>query len=185
MTTEQSQTVPTETDDLLNVLAERRSFLLHTSQGLSDEQARLTPTASELCIGGLIKHVSAMESQWMDFVLGGAAAMPQAEWESYAEGGEPPAGVIEDFHAQFRLLPEESLAQIVEEYGRVAEKTERTIRGLDSLDVSHELPKAPWFEPGAHYSARRVVMHLIGETAQHAGHADIIRETIDGQKSMG
>jgi Protein of unknown function (DUF664) len=56
---------------------------------------------------------------------------------------------------------------------------------LPSLDASHPLPEAPWFEPGAHWSARRALIHIVAETAQHAGHADIIRETIDGAKSMG
>ena len=47
------------------------------------------------------------------------------------------------------------------------------------------LPEAPWFEQGASWSARRVLAHLIAETAKHAGHADIIRESIDGPKTMG
>ena len=45
-------------------------------------------------------------------------------------------------------------------------------------------PRAPWFEPGARWSARRVLLHVIAETAQRAGHADIIRESLDGAKSM-
>ena len=57
--------------------------------------------------------------------------------------------------------------------------------GLQDLDVSHPLPTAPWFEPGASWSARRVLLHMIAETAQHAGHADIIRESLDGAKTMG
>ena len=56
--------------------------------------------------------------------------------------------------------------------------------GLD-LDSAQPLPEAPWFPPNATRSARRVLVHIVGETAQHAGHADIIRETIDGQKTMG
>jgi hypothetical protein len=53
------------------------------------------------------------------------------------------------------------------------------------LDQAYPLPPAPWFAPGATRSVRRVLVHLVGETAQHAGHADIIRETIDGQRTMG
>ena len=45
------------------------------------------------------------------------------------------------------------------------------------------MPDAPWNEPGAVRSVRRVLIHVIAETAQHAGHADILRETLDGQKS--
>ena len=56
---------------------------------------------------------------------------------------------------------------------------------LPDLDSSHPLPEAPWYEQGARWSARRVLLHVIAETAQHAGHADIIRESLDGAKSMG
>uniref|UniRef100_UPI000EF55DC2 mycothiol transferase n=1 Tax=Streptomyces sp. E5N298 TaxID=1851983 RepID=UPI000EF55DC2 len=56
---------------------------------------------------------------------------------------------------------------------------------LPALGVPPPLPKAPWFEADTEWSARRVLMHVIAETAQHAGHADIIRETLDGAKSMG
>ncbi len=56
---------------------------------------------------------------------------------------------------------------------------------LPDLNQSHPLPVAPWFKPGASWSARRVLLHIIAETAQHAGHADIIRESLDGSKTMG
>ena len=48
-----------------------------------------------------------------------------------------------------------------------------------------ELPPAPWFQPGERRSARRTFAHVLSELAHHTGHADILRETIDGQKSMG
>jgi hypothetical protein len=67
----------------------------------------------------------------------------------------------------------------------VARRTDDLVRELSSLDMSQPLPEAPWFEPGASWSARRVLVHVIGETSQHAGHADIIREAIDGAKTMG
>ena len=56
---------------------------------------------------------------------------------------------------------------------------------VSDLGQSRPLPEAPWFPPNTQWSIRRVLTHVIAETAQHAGHADIIRETIDGQKSMG
>jgi hypothetical protein len=52
------------------------------------------------------------------------------------------------------------------------------------LNAGHPLPTAPWFQPGESWSARQVLLHIITETAQHAGHADIIRESLDGAKSM-
>ena len=67
----------------------------------------------------------------------------------------------------------------------MAARTDELVESLPDLDLSHPLPPAPWFAPGATRSARRVFLHIVAETAQHAGHADIIRETIDGQKTMG
>jgi hypothetical protein len=83
------------------------------------------------------------------------------------------------------MTDEDTLAALVARYEAVARVTDELVAALPSLDVSHPLPEAPWFEPGARWSARRALVHIIAETAQHAGHADIIRETIDGAKSMG
>jgi hypothetical protein len=129
-----TETLTGERADLLESLAKHRHFRRYTVRDLTDEQAGRRTTVSELCLGGLIKHVTWAERQWANFILQGAAAI---------------------------------------------------VAGLPDLDVSHPLPEAPWFEPGARWSARRVLLHLIGETAQHAGHADILRESIDGAKSMG
>jgi hypothetical protein len=66
----------------------------------------------------------------------------------------------------------------------VARRTDELVAALADLDATQPLPKAPWFTD-ERWSARRVLTHLIAETAQHAGHADIIRESLDGQKCMG
>ena len=66
----------------------------------------------------------------------------------------------------------------------VAATTEQVLRSAD-LASAHPLPKAPWFEPGASWSVRRVALHMLGEISQHSGHADIIREAIDGARTMG
>lgn len=81
------------------------------------------------------------------------------------------------------MLPGETLAEIVARYEQVATRTVGTIAAVPDLSATHPLPEAPWNEPGTVRSVRRVLMHLIAETAQHAGHADILRETLDGQKS--
>jgi hypothetical protein len=74
-----------------------------------------------------------------------------------------------------------------EENGRAAPRDAATA-GRDSRPgraARHPLPEAPWFAPGERWSARRVLLHIMAETAHHAGHADIIRESLDGAKSMG
>ena len=168
-----------ERADLLESLRTQRYFLRHTVDGLTDEQARLTPTASELSLGGIIKHVAATTAGWLDFIERGTEAMPSVDFEN------PAPEVIEKFHDEFRFREDETLAQVLEEFDRVGARTDALVESLPDLDLSHPLPAAPWFPPGASRSARRVFVHLVAETAQHSGHADIIRETIDGQKTMG
>ncbi len=85
----------------------------------------------------------------------------------------------------FRMTDGETLPGLLAQYDRIAAETDELVRTLPDLDASHPLPQAPWFEPGASWSARRVLLHIIAETSQHAGHADIIREAIDGAKTMG
>ncbi|MEV5459479.1 DinB family protein [Streptomyces cellulosae] len=180
LTTDQSAEAPAVTGehaDLLETLAKHRDFLRFTTRGLSDEQAGLRTTKSELCLGGLIKHVTAMERAWVGFILEGPSAMP--DFASMTE---------EDFarrEAEFRMLPGETLAGVLDAYAEVARRTEEVVAGLPDLNTSWPLPKAPWFEGQPEWSARRVLLHILAETAQHAGHADIIREALDGAKTMG
>ena len=61
----------------------------------------------------------------------------------------------------------------------------RIVATLPDLDASYPLPPAPWFPPDGRRSVRRTIVPIVAETAQHAGHADIIRESIDGARSMG
>lgn len=168
-----------ERADLLESLAQQRWFLRFTANDLSDDQATTRTTASTLTIGGVIRHVAETEAQWVAFVQEGPAAFASdaAEWSdaetaaAWTDRFAVPAGV--------------TLAAILQEYDRVAEHTAQVLGELPDLDADHPLPEAPWFEPGARWSARRVLLHVIAETSQHAGHADIIRESLDGQKTMG
>jgi hypothetical protein len=168
-----TSTLPTltaERTDLLETLAAHRHFLRFTVHGLTDEQATSRPTVSALTLAGLIKHVAGTEAAWVRFIEGGPEAM----------GNDPDAWARE-----WRLEPGQTLASVLEDYAAVARHTDDLVATLPDLDVSHPLPVAPWFQPGARRSARRVFLHIIAETAQHAGHADILRESIDGQKTMG
>ncbi|MBW8483951.1 DinB family protein [Actinomadura parmotrematis] len=170
-------TLTGERADLLAALAKQRNFLRFTARDLTDEQARARTTASELCLGGLIKHVASVERGWAAFIADGPSAMPdftamtEADWAARA--------------AEFRLLPDEILAGVLDGYAEVARRTDELVASLPDLDAAHPLPKAPWFEADVSWSARRVLLHILVETAQHAGHADILRESLDGAKTMG
>jgi hypothetical protein len=179
MTSDQDKTTAEDNEgreraELIGTLAQHRSFLRHTVEDLSDEQASRRTTASELCLGGLIKHVSMVEQQWVDFIERGPAAMGSAD-----------QAAREEHSASFRMLPGETLAVLLDRYAQVARRTESVVADLPSLELSQPLPEEPWFEPGARWSGRRVILHILAETAQHAGHADIIRESLDGAKTMG
>ncbi len=163
-----------EQADLLASLARQRYFLRHTVRDLTDEQARQRTTVSELCLGGLIKHVAAVEQRWMRFIADGPAAM--------AGGGSADPDAWANL---FRMLETETLAGLLAEYERVARETDEFVAALPDLDADQPLPEAPWHPPGSRWTARRVLLHVIAETAQHAGHADIIRESLDGQQTMG
>ncbi|MFD9430916.1 DinB family protein [Streptomyces sp. NPDC060002] len=166
-----------ERADLLESLAKQRHFLRFTTRDLTDEQVGLRTTASALCLGGLVKHVASVERGWAQFILEGPSSMP--DFTSMTE---------EDFAKradEFRMLPGETLAGVLKEYDEVARRTDELVVSLPDLNADHPLPPAPWNEPGGRWSARRVLLHIVAETAQHAGHADIIRESLDGAKSMG
>jgi uncharacterized damage-inducible protein DinB len=171
-----TQTDP-ERADILAGLAAARHFLRFTVRDLTDEQARQRTTASELTLGGLIKHVAAVEQSWADFVVDGPSAttdysaMTEDDMAAWADG--------------FKLLPDETLDGVLAGYAEAARRTDTLVASLPDLNLAHPLPNAPWYQPGEHRSARRVFLHIIAETAQHAGHADIIRESLDGAKSMG
>jgi uncharacterized damage-inducible protein DinB len=167
-----STTLTRERVDLIESLRRHRSFLRFTVRDLTDEQALRRPTVSALNLAGLIKHVAATEAGWVRFAEGGAEALRR----NWGPDASP---------RHWHLAPGETLAGVLADYEAVARHTDDLVAALPDLDAEHALPEAPWFEPGARWSARRVFLHVIAETAQHAGHADILRESIDGQKTMG
>ena len=181
-TTPSSNGGSSERADLLESLRRHRGFLRFAVKGLTDDQARTRTTVSELTLGGLVKHVADTEAQWATFMVEGSASAPEIDWESI-DWANPPAEVAA-YADSHRLLDDETLEGELARYEEVARHTDDLVLTLD-LDTTHELPKAPWFEPGASWSVRRAVLHMLAETSQHAGHADIIRESLDGQKTMG
>jgi hypothetical protein len=171
----------TERADLLESLQTHRRFLRTTADGLTDDQARLRPTASALTVGGLIKHVASTEQGWTSFMAG--AGLPGSDVE--VDWTNPDPAVVAAYQDGFTLLPHETLAGVLAGYEAVAAATDELVATLPDLDAAYPLPPAPWFPPGAAWSVRRAVLHIVAETAQHAGHADIVRESIDGQRTMG
>lgn len=163
-----------ERADLLETLRTHRYFLTSATEGITEEQARLRTTVSELTLGGLIKHVAATEKGWADFIVSGPAQL----------GDPTDPAVAKAWTEGFLLTESETLAGALAEYADIAAATDELAATVD-LDQSWPLPAAPWFTPGATRSARRSLIHIVAETAQHAGHADIIREALDGKKSMG
>lgn len=155
----------TERDDILGLLAEERQTLLITVRGVDDEQAARRTTVSELTLGGLIKHLAHGERLWM-YVM------------TERNGEVPPDALNMDQH---RMLPGETIADLVADYEAAGEETDAAVKALPTLDQTTLLPVYPWSPPERQWwTARHVLLHLIRETSQHAGHADIIREALDG-----
>ncbi|AHH95863.1 DinB family protein [Kutzneria albida] len=158
------ETVADERTALLAFLAEQRAGLRRAVLGLDERQAGQRPTVSALTLGGLIKHAVHVERFWIDEVL-----------------RQLPAGDKPDWAAQFEIGAEEDLPGWLAAYKQAAAHTERIVAELPTLEVTAPLPRAPWFPENAVRSARWILLHLIEETARHAGHADILRESLDGR----
>jgi uncharacterized damage-inducible protein DinB len=157
--------VADEREGLMAYLEQQRHVLRIAVFGLTDEQARATPTPSALSVGGLIKHCASAERAWMGHVL---------------ERKRDRA--IEDYQAGFQVEPGETVADILGLHRQAARETDEIIAGIADLAQPVPVPRdAPWFPRDVDaWSVRWVLLHLIAETARHAGHADIIREQIDG-----
>jgi hypothetical protein len=166
--------VSAEHDLLIEALNHQRDLLRHTAAGLSDEQARAASTVSALCVGGLVKHLTHVERRWTNFITVGAEAFGSFSAESFAA-----------HQASFVMGPDENLDALLAGYAEAGADTDARVRSVPDLSVEQALPVTPWWPEGSRWSARRVALHVALETAQHCGHADIIREAIDGQKTMG
>ncbi|MFC9681690.1 DinB family protein [Streptomyces sp. NPDC056948] len=161
-------TTSSEKTDLSYALAEQRELLLITVRGLGDAQADRRTTVSELTLAGIVKHLARGEETWTRIMVEG--------------DGELPDGMLD--MGQYRMAEGDTLDGLLERYAAAARATDEALTGLPDLDHSVPLPVTPWSPPEPQYwSARRILLHLIQETAQHAGHADIIREALDGANS--
>jgi uncharacterized damage-inducible protein DinB len=140
-------------------LDRHRDVVLWKLGGLDDEQLRRLMTPSGTSLLGMVKHLAAVEYSWF--------------CETFGRDTEPLPFDDEDENADLRVEPAETTADIVAFYGRARAAADTVINELDVEDVG-----AAWF--GDAVSLRWVLIHVIEETARHAGQMDIIRELIDG-----
>ncbi|MEU4212128.1 DinB family protein [Streptomyces sp. NPDC026206] len=158
-----------ERGTLLDFLEAQRGGIRRSVLGLTEEQGRLRPSASELSPAGLLKHVAEAESSWLRMAQGRPADIERTP-ETWGES--------------FRLVEGESIAGQLAHWDKIAAETEEFIRSVPSLEDTFPLPEAPWFPPSTRVSMRWLLLHLIEETARHAGHADVIRESLDGRTAF-
>jgi uncharacterized damage-inducible protein DinB len=156
--------------DLQRYLQIGRDAVLWKLDGLSEYNVRrpMTPTGTNLL--GLVKHLATMELGYFGQVFGRPADEPMP-W--MAEGA--------DINADMWATAEESREQIVGLYRRACAHSDATIDALD-LDSAGQVP---WWQEGRRdVTLRRILVHMISETDRHAGHADIVREMIDGAAGL-
>ncbi len=162
--------VPSSTDErenLLGFLGQQRDALRYAAHGLTDEQASARSTVSELCLAGLIKHAALVEKAWTTYIVTADTTVFAPE-ENWADG--------------FRLVGGETLDDVLafaDEQGRSTEKIVADLAYLGEV-LPPTADVVPWIPAGISWTPRWILLHLIEETARHAGHADIIREAIDG-----
>ena len=140
-------------------LDRHRDVVLWKIEGLDDEQLRSPMTPSGTSLLGLVKHLAAVEYGWF--------------CETFGRETEPLPFEEDDPDADLRVTPSESTADIIAFYGRARSAADQVVDQLDLDDLG-----TAWFSNQV--SLRWVLIHMIEETARHAGHMDILRELIDG-----
>ena len=140
-------------------LQRHRDVVLWKVEGLDDDQLRRQMTPSGTSLLGLVKHLAAVEYGWFCATFGRET--------------EPMPFDEEDPEADLRITPDETTADIVDFYNRACRAADVVIGevGIEELGTA-------WF--GDQVSMRWVLIHMVEETARHAGHMDILRELIDG-----
>ncbi|MEE3851699.1 DinB family protein [Gordonia sp. LSe1-13] len=162
-------TVDGEKEDLLTLLADQRGLFKVTLRDVTEEQARQRTTVSELTLGGLVKHLATGEQGTLQELV---------ERDDTAEFDMAAAA-----HA-YDLTDDETFAYWVEEYDRAAAALDDYVAKVDSLDELIPQMTAPWQPKREWWTIRKMLLHKLRETAHHSGHADIIREALDGQSTM-
>jgi hypothetical protein len=165
--------VADEKDGLVAYVAQQLDAFRSVAYGLTDEQARSTPTPSSLSVGALLKHVTGGSRGWVARITA-APQSPPADDRPFEER-------VGGYQDEFVMREDETLSDVLAGFDAQAEATLDALRSADP-DTPVPVPAdAPWFPKDVtHWSVRWVALHLLEELARHAGHADIIREAIDG-----
>jgi uncharacterized damage-inducible protein DinB len=159
--------VTDETDAIAAFLAQQQDAFRVLLFGLTPAQAAAAPSASSLSIGGLVRHATSVQRSWL------------ASAEAAPDEPEPTDGV-DDYLDAFRFDEDGSLDELVAAFDEVSAAVLDAVRRVD-LDTPVPVPDAPWFPHDVDaWSVRWVWWHLMEELARHAGHGDIVRETLDG-----
>lgn len=155
-------------DNLHGRLRRDRKALLWKLDGLSEYDSRRPLTATGTNLLGLVKHVATVEARYFGEVFDRPSPEPLCQWQAF-DGS--------DLWAH----EDETRDQIIGFYRRTWEHSDRTINEL-ALDAPGHVPW--WPEPHADTNLFAVLVHVLGETVRHTGHADILREGLDGRTGL-
>jgi uncharacterized damage-inducible protein DinB len=157
-----------ERELLLGFIRWQREQVVATMAGLSDDQVWWKPGDALLPLGGIVNHLTHMEWRWVEGRYGGTAFPPRTD--------------------EFVRSPELTASALIDAYAAQVERTERIVRAATDLDApcfGDEGGRGPAHELlglDTPVTLRWVLIHLVEETAHHAGHADSTREMLDGRK---
>jgi hypothetical protein len=162
-----------ERQTLIEFLRFNQNAFFAVAYGLTDEQARSTPSVSALSIGGLVKHAAGVQHSWMARVTA-APDSPHRDERPFEEQ-------VAEYEDQYVMRDDETLDELLD---KLRAQNEDTLRIFAEVDLDTQVPvphDVPWFPQDLDFwNVRWVAMHLVEELTRHAGHCDIIRESIDG-----
>lgn len=165
-----------ERDGLAVFAAQQVHQVATTLQGLSREQLEQRPTVSQFTLGTLARHVLAVV---VGFAIEIEDASAAARGETAAEHSPADATALSGDDSG-ELRPGDTADSLIAELESAATALADALRGAE-LDAPVPTPEAPWFSGEERWTVRWVALHCIEEVARHAGHADILRESVDGQ----
>jgi Protein of unknown function (DUF664) len=162
-----------ERQTLLEFLRFNQNAFFAIVYGLTDEQARSKPSVSAFSIGGLVKHAAGVQKGWVERVKAAPDFPPKDE--------RPFEEIVAAYEDDYVIRDDETFGELID---KLRAQNEETLRVFSEADLDTQVPvphDVPWFPQDLDFwNVRWVGMHLIEELTRHAGHGDIIRESIDG-----